>query len=112
MFVSRTSKSFDGTVQYVLWCSCDQQRALLADALPAINTECLTTFEQLRPPCLHIKAARHILMEVDGINDISPELDFSGKQILIFVIYSSHYQPQIIIMDLLMLKEDGRSVVV
>lgn len=80
VFVSRTSKSFDGTVQYVLWCSCDQQRALLADALPAINTECLTTFEQLRPPCLHIKAARHILMEVDGINDISPELDFSGKQ--------------------------------
>ena len=48
-------------------------------------------------------------MEVDGINDISPELDFSGKQNT--VIYSSHYQPQIIIMHLLMLKEDGRSVI-
>lgn len=79
VFVSRTSKYFDGTAQYVMWCSCDQQRALLADALPAINTECLTTFEELRPPCMHIKAARHILMEVDGVNDISPELDFSGN---------------------------------
>ena len=97
MFVSRTSKSFNGIVQYVLWCSCDQQRVQLADALPTINTECWTTFEQLKSPCLHIKASSHILKKVDTINNVSPELDFSG----IYYIYTkcSSFVHHILIAD-------------
>lgn len=78
VFVSRCAKSFSGQIESVFWCSCNPQRAQLADCLPTVSSECFQTFEQQLSPCLHIMAAKIVLKEVDGINDISPTLEFDG----------------------------------
>ena len=51
----------------------------MADCMPAVNTDQFTTFESEMPPCLHITATRKILQEIDSINEITPESQFSGE---------------------------------
>lgn len=95
----------------MLWCSCDPQRAHIADSLLTVNSECFLTFKEPFPPC---NAAKILLQEVDCVNDITPALDFSGEickyqtNLCLRLLLLSYIQ--ITIMQQWIWKEDGRYI--
>lgn len=60
-------------------CSCNQAQAELVDSLPSQMTVTYRDFEQKLTDCLHVKATKIIMAEVDAIYDIHPEREFTGQ---------------------------------
>lgn len=61
------------------WCTCDRSRGELIDSLSTHIDISIDEFEKKAPHCLHIKAAKCILQEIDAVHDISPEQELCGN---------------------------------
>ena len=112
VFVSRCAKSFRGEIESVFWCSCNPQRSQIVDCIPPISSESFHCFLESLPHCIHITAAKVLLKEIDGINGLSPTLEFGGIHMFMTVcIFTTiKYQQTILMICLWMWKEDGRFV--
>ena len=114
VFVSRCAKSFRGEIESVFWCSCNPQRAQLVDCIPPVSSESFNSFLDNLPSCMHITAAKVLLEEIDGINGLSPTLEFAGiNKESLKIMHKLIKHPQTILMTRLwMWREDGRLVLI
>ena len=70
---------FTDGIEWVYSCSCNIHNANLLDGMghnPGIEYSVL---QSIVPDCIHIDTMRNIVVEVDAIHDIHPQLDFSGN---------------------------------
>ena len=103
LFVSRCAKSFAGEFEWVFWCSCDQARASLVNAIGSHVEMEYSAFHGRFQPCIHIDAVKILLSHVDALNDVSPTVEFAGMSThciyqsinqSIFLCYLEHSQPK------------------
>ena len=71
-------KSFDGTIYWVYWCSCNNTRAALVDSLSSHITTSFNQFTENCPECIHIQATHNILSTIDGLHMVTPQQDLAG----------------------------------
>lgn len=64
------------------WCTCDKSRGELIDSLSTHIDINIDEFDNKAPHCLHIKATKCILQEIDAVHDISPEQELCGNVIV------------------------------
>lgn len=77
VFIGRRAIFWGHIVQWAFWCSCDASRASL---IISLSHHVETGSLNIKDECIHIRASKIIMEEVDTLLDISPNMDYIGKE--------------------------------
>ena len=82
MFVTRSGKHFSDGKQWLYSCTCNIERLRFFHSLGAKLDCTFSSFSMDFPNCLHSKAVADLVFEFDALNYITPDLDFTGTNML------------------------------